>query len=247
MAFNKKGEEILTCTMPDPAYQGWYKAGNFYGINPMYVPIPSYMRLICALQSRTAEKDYNTESVHTTYDPFHDQPNCVYFLSWTQPVPYSTPLHLYRSENGILPSFEKRDDLLSTGLTTLYVLTDEPMKTTIYADKKGWFKKWKDGTPDFRFKGYMGRCIPDPHGVSLEQCTLGHALDLTRPWSLLNYFQKMSKENKARFSQAAPRFFKKVGVPWVAIVFGIFLLALFIVLFVVIKNKNDNGTGGFRR
>ena len=245
---DESGKQVLMCAEPAVSYQGWYKAGNFYGINPMFVPLPSYMRLICALQSRTAERNYNTVDISTQYDPFDDQPNCVYFLTWTLPVPYTTPLYLYNSSNGVLPSFEKRDDLKKNSLDTLYVLTDEPMEHTIFVDKKKWFKKWKDGTPNFLFKSYMGRCVPEPDGVPLEQCTLTHNLNMIEPTSLLQNLQKMAKDNKSKFSRSVPRFFKKVGIPWVAIIFGIFLLALFVVLFTVFKNKNDNnGKSGYRR
>ena len=235
----KKGQEKLICTSPATAYEGWHIAGNFYGINPMFVPLPSYMRLICALQSGTGERNYNTEKVYTTYDPFNDQANCVYFLTWTLPVPYSTPLYMYNSGNGILPSFKKRPDLEKTGLTTLFVLTDEPMERTIFPGKKNWFKKKKDGTPDFLFKSYMGRCIPDPDGIPLVKCTLTHDLKLKNPQSLLDTFRMDAAIKKSQVF-FVPRFFKKVGIPWVAIIFGVFLLALFVVLFTMFKNKNDN-------
>ena len=246
MNMDSEGNLTLVCYKEKPAYEGWYNAGRFFGVNPMYTSIPSDMTLICAKRSETAEHSYDTISVSTVYDPFNDDQNCVYFMGWTRPVPYTTPLYLYEGTGGgIFPTFERKNGLPEGyRLTILYVLTDEPMEGTIFPGEKKWFSKWKDGTPNFFFKNYMGRCIPDPDGITFEECTLKNDTELLRPISLLDYLnEKAKKENKARFAESVPQFFKKVNVVWVSIVLGIFLLALAAVLYWVFKNKNDSGGG----
>lgn len=182
--------ETVSCISPEIEYEGWYKAGSFYAMNPMYLPIPSDMILLCAKQSNTGEKSYNTIHVKDVYDPFHIEDDCVYFLTWTVPKPYTTPIFLYHSGGGVLPSFVEQKDMEPAKIPVMYVLTDEPTVNTIFPyDNKKWFEKWKDGSPNFLYKSYMGSCIPDPEGEPLEKCILKHDVDNIAPMSLLDYLK----------------------------------------------------------
>jgi hypothetical protein len=233
--------EALKCISPNVAYQGWYQAGSFYAINPMYSPIPSDMILMCAKQSNTAEKSYNTSEILATYDPFHIQDDCVYFLTWTMPKPYTTPLYLYKSGNGIFPSFKKMPDLQPVDIPTIYVLTDKPSENTIFVhkDDNTWFKTWKDGSPDFRFSSYLGTCIPDPNGESLEKCTLKHDIGMIRPVSLLDYLKTNSdtKTYANSVGTAVPTFFRKTNTLLSSVILGLFLLSLAVVSYTLFKQK----------
>lgn len=214
--------ETVSCINPEIAYKGWRKAGSFYAMNPMYLPIPSDMILLCAKQSNTGEKSYNTIQVNNVYDPFNIEDDCVYFLTWTVPKPYTTPIFLYQSGGGILPSFTERD-MTPAKIPVMYVLTDEPTVNTIFPyEKKNWFKKWKDGSPNFLYKSYMGSCIPDPSGEPLETCILKHDVNNIAPMSLLDYF----RQGKEKISETEIQSIKgsRKKIIWVCLLLGIFLL-----------------------
>ena len=222
------------------------KTGCFYAINPMYTPIPSYTKLICVDESNQGKDGFGIGSIETVYDPFENRQECTYFITWTAPTPYTTPLYLYESSGSILPSFEikkEMKEMKQSFLSPIYVLTDKPMKNTIFpADKKQkWFKgrKKKNGQPEFRFKSYMGRCIPDPGGVKLEECTLEHDFDLVKPLSLTDYLGEREKreEREEGREENGENIFEKIGNIWVSVIIGIFLGLLGVIIFKKSKRK----------
>ena len=224
-------ETGLVCQYPKLRHKNWYLYQKIFAVNPMITPIPSYMRLICAKQSESADNMYSTISVKTTYDPFNLEENCVYFVTWTLPVPYTTPLYLYETGSGILPTFDKRKDLKVSTLSPLYVLTEKPMKNTIFiGEHKKWFKQGKN-IPKFLFKNYMGRCLPDPDGETIMECSLNEELEMIKPLSLLEYLAEREKEyNKTNIWRVVPRFFKKINVVVICVVLGILLISIGIVV-----------------
>ena len=229
ISIDENGKQILGCGINA---DGWYYVGRFYAINPMYIPIPSDMNLICAKRSDTAEKSFNTVDVSTTYDPFHLDNSCVYFLGWTIPKPYTTPLFLYNNGNGVVPSFYT-SVFPPHHLPVLYVLTDKPMENTIFPGKKNWFEMDENGVPIFRFKSYMGVCIPDVDGGSLEECMVRNDLKNKKPQTLLDYLGKnedeMDKESELSF------FKKNKNLFWIVLV--IIFIFCFILVILFLKKK----------
>lgn len=177
--YNRNSKSLIVNRLSStiPCFQpcdGSYFYDKFYAINPLYIPIPFGTQLLCAKKGISSVGTLETVSIDIVYDPFDtDEKNCVFFITWMTPVPYTTPLFVYSSNNGVLLSFEEQPITL---LKTLYVLTNHPRKTTIKSytkDSNEWFKiNKKTNTPLFRFKNYMGRCIPEPSGIELEKCTL---------------------------------------------------------------------------
>lgn len=211
----------MTCAKP---YASWYVGDSFYAVNPMFTPIPSYFRLICAKRSVSGEKGYNTMSIVSNYDPFNIDDDCIYFLTWTQPTPYTTPLYVYESGNGILVSFEKKE-MKEAFLSPLFVLTDKPRKNTIFTGERKWFTVHDDAI-QFRFRDDNGRCIPEPGGSTLQECTLKNSLQMKKPLSLLDIL------NKEKDDEGGKNIFNKVSVFIITVLIVIMFGSLIVVLYV---------------
>jgi len=241
MVRTTEGKIVFRCIEPARSYGGWYIDDQFFAINPMYRFIPYGTSLICVAQNEAWP--YNTTDVSRVYDMFHPSPTCSYFITWTLPVPYTTPLYIFKKGNNTMPSFDKKppdpgwEEIL---ISPLFVLLKEPRKTTILPEKK-WFKM-KDGFPQFRFKNYFGRCIPDPDGTILEDCTVEHNEKNILPTSLLQYL-KEEEQMKTKARDIVPKFLKKSRPIYVSIILVVFLAVLLgIIIFLFSKNKNESGT-----
>jgi len=222
------GKEIV-CESPGG---GWTAVEQFYAVNPMFIPIPSYFRLICAKRSMSAEKNYMTLSVTSNYDPYNLDSDCVYFLTWTQPTPYTTPLYIYESGDGILVSFEKKENMTQSFLSPLFVLTAEPKNKTIFpGDSKKWFKM-DNGVPQFRFINDSGRCIPDPDGGTLEQCAVSNKIMKQRPMSLLDILES---ENKKKKGGNVLGVFQNINTVIITIILCLFIISIGLILFFVLR------------
>ena len=123
---------------------------KIYTINPEFSPIPFGTVLFCASYSETSE--VNTLSVEQIYDPFNSEKKCVKFIAWKEKVPYSTPLYIMTSENGVYMTF---DDI---------ILGKEFKKETIFVLTKPIYNG------EFLFSEQSGICIPDANGNSLKKC-----------------------------------------------------------------------------
>ena len=102
------GTESFRCWQPPlpTGYGYWKLAGVFYAVNPMFRPIPFGMQLFCA--ERRKEWPFDTVSVNVVYDPFHTSPSCVYFITFTHPVPYIVPLYLHTLNDRVFPDFDPK-------------------------------------------------------------------------------------------------------------------------------------------
>ena len=106
-ATNKNGQVFLTCGDTPPSnnpYGRWKKAFTFYAVNPALKPIPFGMSLFCA--KRAQEFPWNTTEVKFVYDQFNVDNKCVYFIAYTMPVPFTTPLFLHHQEKSSFPSLD---------------------------------------------------------------------------------------------------------------------------------------------
>lgn len=176
----------------------WNLHSTFYAINPMFRPIPTFMYLFCAKKSD--DYPFKTEEVKYHYDPYHVIPECIGFITWSQPVPYTSPLHIYYSGDTVLPSFSDKppDGWEISHFSPLYVLTKQPTSHTIFiGDRRDWFNIGTDGHPQFKFISYHGRCIPDPQGNDFLDCSLYHDINHIGPTSLLDYLSGIGDENKS--------------------------------------------------
>ena len=92
---DKDGKLKYTCEHPNPLdpYGEWSLAFKFYAINPMVRPIPNGMNLFCA--HRKDSYPWNTTKIRIVYDPFDINDNCVYFIAYTKPTPWTKPLYVH--------------------------------------------------------------------------------------------------------------------------------------------------------
>jgi hypothetical protein len=139
-ATNESGQVFLTCGDTPPSsnpYGRWKKAFTFYAINPALKPIPFGMSLFCA--KRSQEFPWNTTEVKSVYDQFNIDNQCVYFIAYTMPVPFTTPLFLHQQEESSFPSLDPNPPRLPS--------SHKQPEGKLELHKKGEFDK------DYIFKG----------------------------------------------------------------------------------------------
>lgn len=103
--------------------------------------------LILVEVKRNESYPFNDISIDQAYDPFDKDKDSVSFQTWKAPVPYSKPLYIYKTGNGIKLTLEKEDGV-EDPLSPLYVLAEK----------------------DYKFKMEQGRCFPNPSGYSFSKC-----------------------------------------------------------------------------
>ena len=91
----KDGKFKYKCSIPAPMdpYGEWSLAFTFYAINPMVRPIPNGMGLFCA--QRRESFPWDTTKISLVYDPFDIDSECVYFIAYTRPTPWTKPLYIH--------------------------------------------------------------------------------------------------------------------------------------------------------
>lgn len=75
------------------SYGNWTLAFTFYAMNPMIRPIPSGMSLFCA--QKNSSYPWDTVSIRVVYDPYDVNNDCVYFIAYNKPVPWTKPLFVH--------------------------------------------------------------------------------------------------------------------------------------------------------
>uniref|UniRef100_A0A6C0EL88 Uncharacterized protein n=1 Tax=viral metagenome TaxID=1070528 RepID=A0A6C0EL88_9ZZZZ len=163
---------------------------QFYVVNPDITTRPPGMDLFCARDS--PDSQLATVDLSIVYDPFHYQKDCIRFYAWVEPVPHATPLHVWKSGSLMYFSFGKEDPgkgFTEVDFSPIYVLIDPRIKD---ADRIKGFKgregkegqgafEIKNNYPQFKFSGYQGRCIPDPNGMSVGDCTVLYGKNILFP------------------------------------------------------------------
>jgi hypothetical protein len=212
--------------------------GKFWAIRPTFRPIPPGASLLCAKASR--ETGHETLSIKTVYDPFHLDSSCVMFIAWVEPVPYTTPLYIYKHGETIFPSFSSKPpsefhkEIL---ISPIYVLTEPGQNITYVPGLTDTPKEfgYQNEQPQFLFSGYQGRCLPDPDGMPLGECAVLYIENILDPElsdsgkqpTLLNQLQLIADYNKEK-----ENVFKKIGT--VPIVISLFVLLLSIVIVILL-------------
>lgn len=135
---------------------GWSLYYKFYAVVPTFRPIPSGLKLLST--TKADNPPYNTTKIEVVYDPYNKQyinNKNVNFMTWTSPVPYTTPLYIHVNNKSIYPSFNKNPPSnigwVQASISPIYVLTENSPLT---------------------FRGLNGRCLPDFNGTSLDECFL---------------------------------------------------------------------------
>jgi len=184
--------------------------GQFYAISPDFRPIPPGTVLICVKSSGTSTKI--STSIKTVYDPFDIDETCVRFCAWEQPVPYTTPLFIYKQSGALYFTFERKE---INAIKVIYVLTDPRgnyNRVGVNDDTSDF--DIVDDKPVFRFAPQNGWCLPDPHGLPLNQCIVNRIFTQYHQPTLLR--ELSSSKSKS----------KKISLWIVLVVVIIFLLLL---------------------
>lgn len=117
---------------------------SFYAIVPNMVPIPTNMSVVCV----EIDNENNIKNVKYVKDPnVNTLKDCISFITYTKPVPFTSPLYFYKREDKIYPTFEKED---INYLLRIFVMLKP-----------------------YDFICYQNRCIPtDKNGMNIMDCTI---------------------------------------------------------------------------
>ena len=139
--YRKDGVINFDCGREEKKYEKWVFAGTFYAVSPSFRPIPVGMKIFCA--KKNLQFPYDTDDVYLMYDPYNIKDDCVYFTTYIQPVPNTSPLYFHMAGEDVFPSFDPNPPSNSpiwthTRISPIYVMTSKHDK----------------------FKCVNGRCIP---------------------------------------------------------------------------------------
>jgi hypothetical protein len=130
---------------------------TFYGIDPTLRPILPYTYVI------VFEKD----KVYNHYDVLSPLPEgTIRFITWIEPVPYTTPLFIFQNADRAYVSFDEHppsDDYHQIEISPIYVLTKKKLPRTVGSKNDQYFPD----PPRFLFRVYMNRIIPDVNGIPM--------------------------------------------------------------------------------
>lgn len=205
------------------------ESDEIYAIDPAFRPIPPGASLICV-----KHKGGHISDVITQYDPFNRDIECTNFIAWVEPVPYTTALYLYREGEYVTTSFVRDTTKEQLLISPIYILVDPEKKAVRvpgYNSEEKEFKL-KGDEPQFLFRGYQGRCLPDPDGIPLEQCSKKFIenRNVSHEPTLLNYLSR--KEIEEADSQR-----KVWGVKVDVVVWLIAITTLLVVIVGVLKAR----------
>ena len=239
---NKNGNIIYKClnnTNGNGYDDRWVLYGSFFVVSPMIRPIPRGLKLMNA--NKAGKYPYNTESLKYSYDSFSVEPNSVSFLTWTKPVHGTVPLYIHITPSGgVYPSFDENppqtEGWTKDIMSPIYVLVDP---NNYVGDSTNLFQYERDKNDiiQFKFKEDHGRCVPDPTGISINQCFLltdemDELLSDVQPKSLLQRIKKEQKE------QSFEIFFKNLSPIIISITILFFVLSLIICIVILLNSKS---------
>lgn len=238
------GNELLKCLDSPPQYGVWKKYSTFYALSPMIRPIPTGMKLINAV--KLGRHPYNTKEIGHAYDPFNVHQDAISFITWTQPVSATVPLYLHITPHGdSYPSFDKNPpsegNWTQDRLSPLYVLVNtftHPFTLDANLHKLPAWELDNSGNPIFLFKGADNRCVPDPKGVSIEQCFLetdGNVLQLNKNIGPTSLIARLSSYPQVT-NHSVTNFFKQI--PSYVIIVSITLFIISIVTCIIILSNS---------
>lgn len=106
---------------------------SFFAVAPNFRPIPSGMKLFCAKKSLSYP--FTTSDVNIVYDPYDIKEDCVYFITYNQPVPNTVPLYFHKLGLHVFPSLDKNPpsknkNWTQTNISPIFVFTKETLKNT---------------------------------------------------------------------------------------------------------------------
>lgn len=236
----KDGTEIFKCDPAPRIYKKWFLADNFYAISASFRPIPVGMRIFCA--KKTGGYPYATKEIIDVYDTYNIKNDCVYFTTYTQPVPNTKRLYFHVIENTVFPSFDSNPpsndpEWGHSELSPIFVMTP----STVGKNPN-----------NIKFKCVNGKCLPWKSDISdmyevnknnnlmeINHCVLLcseliRSNNKTIPQDITEMINSSTKRKST-----VTRFFKKIKPPVIGISITVLVLLLFIILYTILKNENE--------
>jgi hypothetical protein len=212
---------------------GWKHVGTFYAVTPMFRPIPVGMKMFCAEMSDISNI-LSLTSVTITYGLFNFKPNGIYFITYNQPVIHTVPLYLHKRNGIVFPSFDSTPP--GPNWTQEHVSPIFVMISGIVNPKN---------PSDTKFHCVNYRCLPwdednlmhynkieEKHPHVLSECVVlcneaAISFEESEPSNILKSVENMSKRTG---------FVKKIFHPVIAIVVGMFIVALVLLLYFLLRH-----------
>lgn len=150
----KSGKITYKCITEPKTFRGWKNTGVFYAITPMIRPIPFGMYMFCAQKANGFP--YDTSDMYNVMDSYNIKNNCVYFITYSRPVPNTVPLYMHKIGTTVFPSFDPKppsnDEWTTTDVSPLYVMTPGIFGNDLGKIKfrciNGTCLPWKNDIPD---------------------------------------------------------------------------------------------------
>ena len=145
----------------------WDSVDVFYAINPLISPLSKGMKLFCA--RKNLAWPYQTTSVTQVYDIFNNSAQGTYFIAYSTPVPFSSPLYIWHRGN-----LSSTQNIVSFTTNEAYITFDnkEPPDNIKDAGKLKWTqailspiyvlrpKIFGPNYKDIKFTCNNGVCLP---------------------------------------------------------------------------------------
>jgi hypothetical protein len=170
---DNEGKISYNCNTQDNFYSNWLLYSIFYSVIPTFRPIPEGMNIYFA---RISDKEpYNLIEVGIVYNTFNIQNDCIYFMAWTYASDSTSILYFYKSNDGVVPTFDKKivDDslLLNKNVLELHVLKED---ISVINNCRS-FNCIIDKNVNFKCENQ--RCLPSENGSNFEECVTTCPID----------------------------------------------------------------------
>ena len=139
-----------------------YEIKTFYAIAPNFRPIPTSMYLFCI--KNEDDFPYRNMSLKLIYDPFEiSLSNCIAFVAYNLPTPYTIPLYLYKLGSILYPTFDHEPPFPSSNwkeqeFSPIYVLPEKIGNIPGYNVGFSCYDNWRCN-PDINSKNSILDCV----------------------------------------------------------------------------------------
>ena len=233
--FKKDGLIGFDCGTETKKFNKWFLAGTFYAVSPSFRPIPVGMKIFCAKKNVT--EPYNTNDVYLMYDPYNIKDDCVYFITYNQPVPNTVPLYFHAFGDNIFPSFDPKPPSSSpqwsqTFISPVFVMTKRHEK---FKSVNARCIPWSEDIPD------LYDTNPNEELLSLQNCVIFYnelvvSKNNGRPFNILEMVADQNIKSRSRELKtpiASKNFLKAVVIFFV-------IFAVIVIITIVIRKINLN-------
>lgn len=238
--YKKDGFIGFDCGEETKSFNNWFLAGTFYAVSPSFRPIPVGMKIFCAKKNMT--EPYNTNDVYLMYDPYNIKDDCVYFITYNQPVPNTVPLYFHAFGDNIFPSFDPKPPSSSpqwsqTFISPIFVMTKRHEK---FKSVNARCIPWSEDIPD------LYDTNPNEELLSLQNCVIFYnelvvSKNNGRPFNILEMVADQNIKSRSRELKthiASKNFLK--GVVIFFVVFAVIVIITIVIHKINLNSKKPN-------